>query len=372
MRIDPFLVERFMGEHEHDVELNIAETCVKPFTLGEFLSLVGEEDFFEKIMDLQLTYGYVEGLPELREAIASLYGDVSPDNVLISRGAIDANFLVFYTLVEPGDVVVSVFPAYQQLYSVPKSFGAKVKLWKLKYEEEWVPNLDDLNELVERKTKLIVINNPHNPTGAVFDEKTLRGVCEIAEDSGAYVLSDESYFGLWTKPDYAAPSMVDICDRTIVTRSFSKSLSLTGLRLGWIVVPDELIEDLLMHRDYTTISSGLLAEKIAYLAIKNIDKVYERSLNLLRRNFEILKNWVEGESLVEWVPPKGSSVAFIRYLLDIPSEELALGLKNEKGVFVVPSSCFEMEGFVRVGYGNDTEILERGLKRFSEFLDKYK
>ena len=372
MKVDTFLVERFMAKYQPGAELDIAETCVHPFTLGEFLSYIGEEDFLEKLKDLHLTYGYEKGLPELREAIAELFKYASPENILTARGGIDANFQVFYTLIEPGDHVVAIFPAYQQLYSAPRSLGAKVKLWKLTEEERWVPNLDKLNELVDKKTKLIVIINPHNPTGAVFDEKIQKGIAEIAEDVGAYVLSDEAYFGLWIDPDFSAPTMADIYEKAIVTRTFSKPLSLTGLRLGWIVVPDELIEEFLLRRDYTTITTSILVEKLAYLAIKNIDKIYERSLKIVRENFNILKKWIEKEPLIDWIPPKGGSVAYPKYLFDMPSKELSIKLVEEKGVFVVPAWCFEMEGYFRVGFGNPTWKLQEGLKRFSEFLEKFR
>jgi DNA-binding transcriptional MocR family regulator len=128
MKIDRFLVERFMNTYEHDVELNLAETCVDPFTLGEFLALMEREGFLEELKDTQLTYGFIEGSPDLRKGLANLYDHMEPENILVTGGAIGANFLVFYSLVEPGDTVISLFPAYQQLYSVAKSFGANVKL----------------------------------------------------------------------------------------------------------------------------------------------------------------------------------------------------------------------------------------------------
>ncbi len=367
MKVDPFLVERFMGEYEHDVELNLAETCVKPFSLGEFLRFVGREDYLEELRDLPLTYGYVEGLPELRERISLLYRDLDPEGVLISRGAIDANFLVFFSLVEPGDKVVSIFPAYQQLYSLPKAFGAEVRLLRLREEDLWYPDLEELSRLAEG-ARMIVVNNPHNPTGLLLDEEALSRICEIAERQGAYVLADESYYGLNIFGE-EIPSMLDLCDRAIVTRSFSKSLSLTGLRLGWIATKDEgVMRELLAHRDYTTISASILLEHLALLALENVEKIYERNLGIVRRNFEILREWVEAEPLIDWVPPRAGTVAFPRYSMDMPSEELALRLIREKGVFLVPGCCFEVEGHLRIGFGGDSEELREGLRRFSDLL----
>ncbi|WP_297190758.1 aminotransferase class I/II-fold pyridoxal phosphate-dependent enzyme [Thermococcus sp.] len=373
MKVKPFLVERFMGEHEHNVEVNIAETCVKPFTLGEFLEFVGEPDFLEKIKDLQLTYGYVEGLPELKEGLSRFYKNIKPDDIFITHGAIDANFQVFYSLVEPGDTVISIFPTYQQLYSVPESFGAKVKFWRFYEENNWMPDLDELNELVDKKTKLIIINTPNNPTGALLDEKMLRGIAEIAEDANAYVLNDESYRELYINPEDWVPSIVDISDRAIATNSFSKPLSLTGLRLGWITTSNEDIsKELILHRDYTTISISLLIEKLATLAIDHAEKIYERNLEILRKNFKLLEKWIKEEPLVDWVPPKAGTVAFLRYDLEIPSEELAIRLIKEKSTFLVPGSCFGIENHLRIGYGNPTDVMIEGLKRFKEFLGSWR
>ncbi|RLF82957.1 aminotransferase [Thermococci archaeon] len=373
MKVKPFLVERFMGEHEHNVEVNIAETCVKPFALGEFLEFVGEQDFLEKIKDLQLTYGYVEGLPELKEGLSRFYKNIKPDDIFTTHGAIDANFQVFYSLVEPGDTVISIFPTYQQLYSVPESFGAKVKLWRLHEENSWMPDLDELNELVDKKTKLIVINSPNNPTGALLDEKMLREIAEIAEDANAYVLNDESYRGLYINPEDWVPSIVDISDRAIATNSFSKPLSLTGLRLGWIATSsEEIAKELILHRDYTTISISLLIEKLAALAIDHAEKIYERNLEILRKNFKLLEKWIKEEPLVDWVPPKAGTVAFLRYNLEIPSEELAIRLIKEKSAFLVPGSCFGIENHLRIGYGNPTDVMIEGLKRFKEFLGSWR
>jgi len=371
MKVEPFLVERFMGTYEHNVELNLAETCITPFTLEEFLTFIGENNFLEKLGKVKLTYGFVEGLPDLRRGIAKFYEHMKPENILVTNGAIGANFLVFYSLVEPGDTVVSVFPAYQQLYSVPKSFGANVKLLHLCEENQWLPDVDKLRELVDSKTKLIVINNPHNPTGSLITANILKGICEIAEEADAYLLCDESYRGLYIKPEDSVPSAVDLSDRAIVTGFFSKSFSLTGLRLGWIAANDEIIRECIIHRDYTTISTSVIDNALAALAVKHADKIYERNLKIIRANHKILSEWIENEALIDWVPSRAGSTAFLKYNINMPSKELCLRLIKEKGTFLVPGSCFDMEWYLRIGYGCKAEVLKEGLSRFKEFLQLY-
>jgi aspartate/methionine/tyrosine aminotransferase len=369
MKIDLFLVEKFMNAYEHDVELNLAETCVDPFTLSEFLALMEQEAFLEQLKEMQLTYGFIEGSPDLLEGIANLYDHMKPENVLVTGGAIGANFLVFYSLVKPDDTVISVFPAYQQLYSVPKSLGANVKLLHLRKDDQWLPDTDKLSELVDDKTKLIVINNSHNPTGSLIDNELLKEICAIAEDTGAYLLCDESYRGLYIRPNDFVPSAADLSERAVVTGSFSKAFSLTGLRLGWIAANEEIIEECKLHRDYTTISNGMIADALASLAMKHVDRIYERNLKIIRTNHQILSQWIKNEPMIDWVPSRAGSIAFPRYKLRMPSEDLCLRLIQDKGTFLVPGSCFEMEGFLRIGYGCKTEILKEGLSRFKDFLN---
>ncbi|MHA1557664.1 MAG: aminotransferase class I/II-fold pyridoxal phosphate-dependent enzyme [Candidatus Heimdallarchaeota archaeon] len=369
MKVDDFLVELFMDKYEMNVEINIAETCVDPFTLGEFLKLVDSENFFEDFKSKKLTYGHIAGSPELRQGIANLYDTMSEKNILLSGGAIGANFLSFYSLIDPGDTVVSIFPAYQQPYSVAKSFGANVKLWKLKWEEKWQPNIDDLASLVDKKTKMIVINNPHNPTGCLISNKQLKQICEIAKDCDAYVHYDEAYKGLYLNDNDKITSAVDIYAKAISTGSFSKGLSLTGLRLGWIAASDEITERFAGYRQYTTISNGMIDDALGALAMKYVDRIYERNIGIIKKNFKILSEFIDNEPLLDWIPPRAGSVGFLKLNVDMPTEDFCVQLINQKSTFLVPSTCFEMEGFLRIGFGNNTEVLKAGLIRLKEFLD---
>ncbi len=367
MKIEPFAVEEWMSAYEHQVEYNLAETCVKPFRLHEFLALVGVAE----IPDMQLTYGHVPGSPALRAEVARLYQGQAPHNVLIEGGAIGANFLVFYTLVEPGDTVISIFPTYEQLYRVAESFGATVKRWVLRQENGFLPDPDDLKQLIDGRTKLIVVNNPHNPSGALIEEERLRHICRLAEDCGAYLLCDEVYRGLYLEEGVTAPSAVELSARAITTGSFSKTYALSGLRLGWIVGPQEVIRACQIHRDYTTISCNMIGDWLAALALHHREKVMARNLTLLRNNFRIVDDWVAEEMLVSYVPPRAGTTAFLQYDLDVPSRQLCESLVKEKSTFLVPGQCFEMEGYLRLGYACDTAVLKTGLARLKEHLHSY-
>ncbi|MCW3980685.1 MAG: aminotransferase class I/II-fold pyridoxal phosphate-dependent enzyme [Candidatus Bathyarchaeota archaeon] len=368
MKVEPFLVEQFMNSFEKSARLNLAETCVDPFTLQEFLDFVGESDFLTDLGNMKLTYGAIEGSEDLRAGLARLYSSLDSRNILVCGGAIGANFLVFYSLVEPGDTVISVFPAYQQLYSVAKSFGANVKLLPLREKNSWLPEINELSDLLDDKTKLIVINNPHNPTGSLIESDLLEEICALAEHRGIYILSDESYRGLFVDPAGFAPSAVDISENAIATGSFSKPFSLAGLRLGWIAAKKEVIEECMLHRDYTTISQSMIADALASIAVKHVEKIFARSIRILRLNHLTMSRWIKEEGTMSWIPPRGGSSAFLRYSFNMPSKELCHQLLKKKGVLIVPGCCFGTEGFFRVGYGCRTETLNAGLARFKDFL----
>ena len=195
MQIKPFAVEEWMNEYETSARYNIAETCVDSVSADELFALCGEDRdaFLSAFCARRLTYGDIEGAPAFREGIAGLYRTIRPEEVVTTHGAAGANHHVFYSLVEPGDRVISVMPTYQQLYSIPDSFGAEVVTLPLKPEDGFLPDLQALERLAVPGTKLICINNPNNPTGALMDGETLRQIAEIARSAGAWLLCDELY-----------------------------------------------------------------------------------------------------------------------------------------------------------------------------------
>lgn len=370
MKIKPFAIEEWMNEYEHDAVYNLAETCVDSLSLEELITISGEnyDDFFRSIADKKLTYGYITGSPGFKENVARLYKTMKPENILSMNGAIGANFLVLYSLIEPGDEVVCVDPTYQQLHSVPESFGATVKRLRLTEENNFLPDLDELDTVVNSKTKLIIINNPNNPTGSVMDCSYLTKIVEIARNNDAYILCDEVYRGLWQEPDAQIPAIADLYEKGISTGSMSKSLSLAGLRLGWIAASEDVIKSCLTRRDYSTISNGLIDDVLAVHALKNYDKVMDRNLKIVRDNLQILDEWIVGEEKISYIKPKGGTTAILKYNVNVSSEEFCIKLYNESGTFLAPGSCFDLEGTVRIGYACSTNVLQDGLRKLSEYL----
>ena len=370
MKIKPFAVEEWMNAYEEGARFNIAETCVDSVSADELFALTGEDKdaFWRGFAARRLTYGDIEGAPALREGICGLYTTLQPHEVVTTRGAAGANHHVFYSLVEPGDRVISIMPSYQQLTSIPESFGADLHVMHLKKERGYLPDLDELRELCVPGTKLICVNNPNNPTGSLMSEELLRGIVEIAKSVDAWVLCDEVYRHL-TQDDSWSVSIVDLYDKGISVSSMSKVFSLAGLRLGWIATHDEdLRRALLSHRDYDLISCGMFDEALAAVALRNADKVLERNRGIVRENLAILDKWVESEPRISFVKPKCGTTALVYYDYDLDSVEFCTRMYHETGAFVTPGACFEEEKSMRVGYANDRETLTAGLAAVSAFL----
>jgi aspartate/methionine/tyrosine aminotransferase len=369
MKIREFGVEIWMNAYETKCRYNLAETCVESLTLEQLLTLAGsKETFLQELLPLKLTYGAIEGSDRLRDAVASLYATRKREDITITHGAIGANALVHETLVEPGDRVISVLPTYQQHYSIPECYGADVRILKLREENGFLPDLDELKRLAGDRTKLIAINNPNNPTGSLMDKACLRGIAAIADRCGAYVLCDEVYRGIDQEGSGFTESMADLCDRGISTGSMSKSYSLAGLRLGWIAGPKELLQSVAIHRDYNTISVGMVDDLFAALALEHRDAVLARSRSITRNNLALLDAWVATEPAISYVKPKSGTTALLKFAFDLPSRDFCVRLLEAKGVLFTPGSVMDMEGYVRIGYANNPSVLSEGLAKTSEFL----
>ena len=369
MRIKDFGVERWMDLYETKCTYNLAETCVESLTVDQLLTLAGKQDsILDELRGLKLTYGAIEGSARLREAISATYDRQSPENVIVTHGAIGGNALVYETLVEPGDTVISVLPTYQQHYSIPESYGADVRILKLREENDFLPDLAELRNLVNDKTRLIAINNPNNPTGSLMDEEFLTKVGDIARSCGAYVLCDEVYRGTDQHGSGYTASIADVYERGISTGSMSKTYSLAGLRLGWIAGPTDLIRAVAIHRDYNTISVGMIDDHFASIALENRAKILARNHDIVRTNLALVDAWIAREPSISYVKPKSGTTALLRYDLPLHSVEFCTQLLHETGVMLTPGSALDMEGYVRLGYANNRKVLETGLRKMSEFL----
>ena len=371
MNIEPFAVEEWMNEYETSARYNIAETCVDSVSLDELFALTGEskDEFLSKFCATRLTYGDIWGSDALREGVCRLYRTVRPDEVVLTHGAAGANHHVFCSLISAGDRVVSIMPTYQQLYSIPEAIGADVAIMHLKQENHYLPDLDELKALVTPGTKMVCINNPNNPTGALMSRELLEQIIEIARGVDAYVLCDEVYRHL-TQADGWCESVVDLYEKGISVSSMSKVFSLAGIRMGWIATHDKAaVKAFLSHRDYNLISCGMFDDAVASLTLRHSDEMIRRNQAIVRENLAILDEWVQAHPHFYYTKPQAGTTALVYYDYDIPSYEFCERLYHGTGSFVTPGDCFEQPHSMRIGYACDAQTLKDGLAALADFAE---
>lgn len=368
MKIETFALERWMTTWETKTPYDIAESGIYPQTVRELLDFEPpgrREETLGRLLDTRLGYSEAPGTLALRSAIAATYHDTSPEEILVTTGAIEANFLLFNVLLEPGDHVVAVFPAYQQLYSVPRAIGCDVSLWTLRPENGFRYDLDELERLVTPRTRLIVVNSPHNPTGAMLSARDFVRIEALAASAGARVLSDEAYRWLEIPGgEPLAPPMRDLHGAGVSVGTLSKPFGLPGLRIGWMAGPADLVAKCWAMRDYVSLSPGKLNDALAVLALEHRGRIVERTRAIVSRNLEAARTWfAENAETVSWTPPRGGLLALMRYNLDIPSLELSNRLARDHGVMLAPGSAFGVEHHLRIGIGQEPAVFEEGLRR---------
>ena len=368
MKIDTFKTEEWMNKYEKDAKYDMTCTCVNSFTMNEFFKFTDAD--FSGLLNMPLDYGDITGSEELKKLIASLYLNKTADNVTVTVGTIGANQLVYLSLLEKDDEVICVIPTYQQHYSIPKQFGAKVKYLRLKEELNWHIDFDELRELVTDKTKMIIINNPNNPTGSVMSYSEFQELVSAADKYGIYILCDEVYRGLNHYGTDNKLSVADIYEKGISTSSMSKTYSLAGIRVGYVVANRELIEEINHQRQYSTISVSRIDDYIASIALRNRDKIIKRNLETIQKGKKVLMEWVNSTEGITLVEPKAGTTAFLKYDFDINSTEFSERLFKETGVLFLPGDAFEFDKHLRVGYCSNVENLKEGLGLTAKWLEK--
>ena len=378
-----------MDKHETDAKYNIAETCVASISLDELVDLAEDREKSEIwSTSTKLTYGPIRGSDKLRGNLANLYSAKKPfqaDNVLITPGAIAANLIVFYGTIAKGDHVICHYPTYQQLYEIPRSLGAEVDYWKAREDRKWQLDIEELKAMIRSNTKMIIINNPHNPTGAILSKQTLDALIEIAEEHNLIIHSDEVYRPLFHSISPGAPefppSVLSLpYSRTIATGSLSKAYSLAGIRVGWIASRSpEIIDACAQARDYTTISVSQIDDQVAAFALSPncIHGLLHRNIQLAKRNLELLETFIENYRWAcEWVKPVAGTTAFVKFSKmgsEVDDVTFCTALMDQTGVMLVPGSrCFgegtDFKGYVRFGFCCETTVLKEGLEKLSMFM----
>jgi hypothetical protein len=362
-------MERWQSTYEHRVRFNLSESGVHPLTVRELLELAGSD---LSVGDVRLGYAQSNGSDELRALIAADYPGATDTSVLVTVGGAEANFASFWHLFETAGKAAVVVPTYGQVPGLVSSFGGDLKPVRLLEEEGWQPDLDALADALADGARFVLVTNPNNPTGAVLTTASMDGIVELTERHDAWILADEVYQGAELGAS-RTPSFWGRHDRVLVTNSLSKAYGLPGLRLGWIVGPEDHIAALWGRTDYSTICPASLSDALACVALDPTTRarIRERTHGIVRKNLPLLEEWMQAqEGRFRYRPPDAGAICFAHYDAPVNSSEFAEKLRVEKDVLVVPGDHFGTDEFVRIGFGNPAGELLEALERVREAFDE--
>ncbi len=364
----PFEMERLMSVWEQDVEYNLSESGVHPVALGDLLRESADR---EALMETVLFYPQVEGTETLRERIAALYEDATPDNVLVTVGCCEALLITLQTLAEDGGEIAVMIPNYLHAWGTSKNVGLRVREFHLDPDRGWALDADELESVVGDETVAIAVCNPNNPTGYALTEAEMDAVVRAADRVGAWIVADEVYSGAERVSDTQTPSFWGRYDKVLALNSLSKAYGLPGLRLGWVLAPSEMRERIWRRHEYSTLACTTISNRLAEIALSPEirPRIISRTRDYVRRGFSQLETWLDSfDGLFEVVAPQAAAIAFVRHHLDIASLDLVTRLIEEKSVLIVPGEHFGVESHVRISFGPPPDYVGAGLARIEELI----
>ena len=364
MKFETFQLERQQSIWENKVDYNLSESGVHPGTLQSLFT----SEFIETIENTELTYGFTEGSPELRQSIASIYTGATPENIQAFNGSAEANMVAIMSLLESGDEMVYMVPNYLQIYGFARGLGVDVKTFTLHESLNWQPDLDELQSLVTDKTKMICICNPNNPTGSVLPKETIMAISEIAASADAWILSDEVYRGAELNGEECTSIWETGNEKVVVNCGLSKAYGLPGLRIGWSVSNEKYIQESWATHDYTSIAICRLSDIIAAHVLhpnRRMDTL-NNTRSALTENLNLFQKWVDSfGGKFSFIPPQAGAMAFTGYDWEINSSKLVEKVRNEASVMLVAGDWYGMDHYLRFGYGAKRTDLEAALERIT-------
>jgi aspartate/methionine/tyrosine aminotransferase len=372
VRIERFDMERTQCLYENQVEHNLSESGVLPLTVEE---LLGDADDPTPLHRMRLKYPASMGSELLRERIGRFYGDASSDNVTVVNGGSEANYVACWSLLEKGVRAACMLPNYLQAWGLARAYGSGADPFRLVESGDggrrrWALDVDGLKRAVSKKTRLIIVTNPNNPTGAVLTEEEMDEIVRAARRVGAWILADEIYRGAEVAGPMS-PTFWGRYERTLITGGLSKAFGLPGLRIGWIVGPRSMIKRFCSRLDYLTVTPNLLSDRLAAAAMEPTrrEAVLERTRNIIRRNLPVLEKWIHThDDVFSYIPPRAGAIACMKYNLPIASESLFNRLRLERSVLITPGAHFGFGRYIRIGYGYDLDQMKRGLASIDPLL----
>lgn len=339
------------------------------WSLKEILAMADPETK-ELWENLRLGYTEAPGLPALRTEIASLYTSLNKEAIITTAGAEEAIYCSLRTLLKSGDHVVAVAPCYQSLQTIPEAIGAHITLVQLREDTNWQLDVRELEASLRPTTKAIILNYPHNPTGALLSRESLDAVINLARARGIYIFSDEVYRFLEIDESKRVPALADAYEKGISLNVMTKAFGLAGLRIGWLASRDkQFIENVMSYKLYTSICNSAPSEILALIALRARETILKRNKEIILSNLALVEKFMERHrSSFRWRRPESGPMAFVELLLPIPIDQFTEQLVNKSGVLIMPGTVFNYPGnFFRIGFGrrNFPEVLAH----FEQFLE---
>lgn len=370
MKIAEFKLERTLARFQNEVEYDLSASGIYPMFIREILDPQEMENVYN---NLHLKYVHTAGTRHLREAVSSFYDGMDPANVFMTNGSAEALYLVAWGLIEPGDEVAFMLPNFMLLAHVVEANGATVRNFTLDPARNWSLDVESLKAAVTPKTKLICVCNPNNPTGTVLSREQMLEVVKVAESVGATILSDEVYRGA-EQTDSMTPTFWGLYDKVIVISGLSKSFGLPGLRVGWVAGPKEIAEKAWFYHDYLSTTVTTFSDMLATRALQPEmrARIFRRNREIVRQNLSTFTDWVNShKGVLSFTPPQAGCFAFVKFNLPVTSWELVMDMVKNDSVFVIPGSCFGIEGHLRMNFGVEKTYLARGLERIDRALARF-
>jgi aspartate/methionine/tyrosine aminotransferase len=368
-KIDLFVMERYQSEHWHVVDYDLSESGVLPMTIRELLGPAADAEAF---LQTGLGYPLSEGSLESRASIADWYPDATADNVSMMNGGSEANLLTLWSLLRADDRLAFMVPNYLQGLGLGAVFGRGVDTFPLVPDgERWALDLEQLERAVGKRTKVIMLCNPNNPTGAVLTEGEMEAVVEVAQRRGAWIVADEIYRGAEVDTDATTPTFWGRYDKVVITSGLSKAFAMPGLRVGWTVAPTKVIDRIWRHHDYTTLTPGLLSDRLTAVAMQPRvrENVLARTRGIIRANLPSLEAWIAGQSAMRYRRPAAGAIAFAEVDLPVDTRYLVERIRTERSVLLVPGEMFGIENGIRFSFGYDIEHTLKGLALAGETIE---
>jgi aspartate/methionine/tyrosine aminotransferase len=370
-RIDLFEMERMQSLYWHVVEHDLSESGVTPLSIAELLegTDLGDPATFAQT---RLGYPLSEGSELTRERIAQWYPGASTANVTVMNGGSEANLLSLFTLLDQGDRLAFEVPNYLQGWGLGRLFGRGTDTFRLKLRgDRWALDIEELERAVGKDTKVVMVCNPNNPTGAVMTEEEMEAVVRVAERRGAWIVADEIYRGAEIEGDAESPTFWGRSDRVVVTSGLSKAFAMPGLRIGWAVGPEGFIHRMWERHDYTTLTPGMMSDILCGAAMEPAKRtaILERTRGIIRSQLPRLEEWIHThDDIFRYARPVAGAIGYVKVSLPGKSTKLVDRIREEQSVLLVPGEMFGVGKGLRFGFGYDIEHTLKGLAKVDETL----